>query len=400
MPANPSSPTVVLDAVSEAGLLPGPLDVVESITLLQALSAVPDPRDARGRRYSLRSILFLALGAVLAGARSYAAIAQWAAHAEAPVTVCGARPHASTFGRVLAALDAAALQRALTGWVLARQRAQPAQPAKGVHPRGEHRQVLAVDGKTLRGARDGTGAQIKLVAVFDHAAGLVLSQAAVTGGDELGAFVPVLDTAPDLRDVVVTADALHAQRAHADYLHARGAHYLFTVKGNQPKLRTALARLPWAQAPGLIERHGGHGRRESRSIKVIDLPGTAAARLFPHGARAIKVLRRRRLANRGKPSVETVYAITSLSHRDADPRRLAGWIRSHWRIENALHWVRDVTEGEDHSRIRTGNGPQVMAALRNTAINIIRLRGDTNIAAAHRHFSYQPASVLDTLTAA
>jgi hypothetical protein len=131
---------------------------------------------------------------------------------------------------------------------------------------------------------------------------------------------------------------------------------------------------------------------------VIDLDGTPEAGLFPHGARAIKVVRRRRCTGRAKPSVQTVYAITSLGHRDADPRLLASWIRSHSTIENCLHWVRDVTEGEDHSSVRTGHGPQVMAALRNTAINIIRLRGGTNIAAAHRTFSYQPADVLERLS--
>ena len=183
-------------------------------------------------------------------------------------------------------------------------------------------------------------------------------------------------------------------------MHARGAHYLFTVKGNQPTLRRALARLPWASAPGQRERNVGHGRTESRSIKVLDLDGTPEARLFPHAARAIKVVRRRHRLGQAKASMETVYAITSLGHRDADARLLAGWIRSHWTIENCLHWVRDVTEGEDHSRVRTGAGPQVMAALRNTAINIIRLRGGTNIAAAHRAFSYNPADVLDALTAA
>jgi len=219
-------------------------------------------------------------------------------------------------------------------------------------------------------------------------------------GDELAAFVPVLDTIADLNDVLITADALHCQRAHADYLHNRGAHYLFTVKGNQPTLRRALARLPWAQVPRQRERGAGHGRTESRSVKVIDLDGTPEAGLFPHGARAIKVVRRRRRPGQAKPSVETVYAITSLDHRDAEPRLLATWIRSHWTIENRLHWVRDVTQGEDHSSVRTGHGPQVMAALRNTAINIARLRGETNIAAAHRGFSYRPADVLDALTAA
>jgi predicted transposase YbfD/YdcC len=390
----------VIDAVTESGLAPRRLDAAESISLLQTLAAVPDPRRARGRRHSLQSVLLLAVGAVLAGARSYAAIAQWARCAEQAVAVCGPTPHATTFGRVLAAVDPAALQRALTGWVLTRRATRRRALGDHAQPRGEDRTVLAVDGKALRGAHDDQGERVQLVAAFDHVEHLVLSQTAVVDGDELAAFAPVLDTVPDLRAAVVTGDALYCQRTHADYLHARGAHYLFTVKGNQPTLRRALARLPWAPVSGLRERQVGHGRTESRSIKVIDLDDTPEARLFPHGARAIKVVRRRRCTGRAKPSVETVYAITSLGHRDADPRLLAGWIRSHWTIENCLHWVRDVTEGEDHSRVRTGHGPQVMAALRNTAINIIRLCGDTNIAAAHRAFSYRPADVLDALGAA
>jgi predicted transposase YbfD/YdcC len=400
VPAPPSSPSVLLDAVSDAGLPSGRLDATESISLLRALSAVSDPRDARGRRHGLQSILLLAVGAVLAGAGSYAAIAQWARCAEQAVTVCGPTPHATTFGRVLAAVDPVALQRALTGWVLARREGSRRRHAGGMRPRGEDRTVLAVDGKTLRGARDEAGEQTKLIAVLDHAERLALAQVQVFGGDELAAFVPVLDTLADLHDVLVTADALHCQRGHADYLHARGAHYLFTVKGNQPRLHRALARLPWGPVPGQRDRTVGHGRTESRSIKVIDLAGAPEAGLFPHGARAIKVVRRRRRAGQARPSVEIVYAITSLGHRDAEPRLLATWIRSHWTIENCLHWVRDVTEGEDRSSVRTGHGPQVMAALRNTAINIIRLRGETNIAAAHRTFSYRPADVLDALTAA
>jgi predicted transposase YbfD/YdcC len=398
VPARSSSPSVLIDAVTASGLPPRALGAAESISLLQALTAVADPRRARGRRHSLQSILLLAIGAVLAGARSYAAIAQWARCAEQAVAVCGPVPHATTFGRVLSAVDPVALQRALTGWVLARREGRR-RPGDLRHL-GQARTVLAVDGKTLRGARTSSREQTKLLAVFDHADQLVISQIEVVGGDELAAFVPVLDTVADLRGVVVTADALHCQRIHANYLRARGGHYLFTVKGNQPTLRRALARLPWAQAPGLIERQVGHGRTESRSIKVIDLEGAPEAGLFPHGARAIKVVRRRRCAGQAKPSVETVYAITSLGHRDADPRLLAGWIRTHWTIENCLHWVRDVTAGEDHSSIRTGAGPQVMAALRNTAINIIRLRGGTNIAAAQRSFSYRPVDVLAALTAA
>jgi predicted transposase YbfD/YdcC len=400
VPAGSSSPPVLCHVVCESGLSPERLGSAESVGLLQALASVPDPRDARRRRHGLQSVLLLAVGAVLAGARSYAAIAQWARCAEQAVVVCGPMPHASTFGRVLAAVDAGALQAVLTGWVLGRRTARSGQRAHSARPRGESRAALAVDGKTLRGARTDEGGQTKLVAVVDHTDGLVLSQAQVLDGDELAAFAVVLDTLPDLREVVITADALHCQRAHATYLRTRGAHYVFTVKGNQPTLRTALDRLPWAQVSGLLDRDAGHGRIESRSIKVIDLDGAPEAGLFPHGARAIKVVRRRRRADCAAASVETVYAITSLGHRDANPHLLAGWIRSHWTIENSLHWVRDVTEGEDHSSVRTGHGPQVMAALRNTAINIIRLRGDSNIAAAHRGFSYRPADVLDALTAA
>ena len=399
MPAYSSSPPSALQALADAELPSDRLSVADSISLVQALRAVPDPRQRRGRRHGLQSVLLLALGAVLAGAHSFAAIADWAAQADHAVTVCRPTPHATTFGRVLAAVDVGALERALTGWVLAR-RARLADQRRGTgEPVAAGRQVLAVDGKTLRGARDQTGTQAKLMAVYDHRERLVLAQTDVGGGDALAAFPATLATLPDLQDVLITADALHCQREHAAWLHARGGHYLFTVKGNQPALRQTLVRLPWACAPGQLERHHAHGRAESRSVKVIDLESGPTHRLFPHAARAIKVVRRRR--RRGhRPSIETVYAITSLTHRQADPGLLAAWIRSHWCIENRLHWIRDVTLGEDHSSIRTGAGPQVMAALRNTAINLARLAGHTNIAAAQRHFAHQPATVHRLLTAA
>jgi DDE_Tnp_1-associated len=209
VPASSSSPSVPFGAVTESGLPSKRLDAAESISLLQALAAVPDPRGARGRRHSLQSVLLLAIGAVLAGARSYAAIAQWAGCAEQAVAVVGPTPHATTFGRVLAAVDPAALQRALTGWVVTRRDTRRRPPGDDVRPRDEDRTVLAVDGKTLRGARDERGGQPKLVAVFDHTDHLALSQVQVHGADEVAAFTPALDTIDDLRGVVVTADALH-----------------------------------------------------------------------------------------------------------------------------------------------------------------------------------------------
>ncbi|HVI35918.1 MAG TPA: ISAs1 family transposase, partial [Gaiellales bacterium] len=333
---------------------------------------------------------------VLAGARCYAAIADWAAVADHAVAVCGPPPHASTIRRLLSRLDAAALEAALTGWVLARR--QSAHEVTG--PVAEHRPVLAVDGKTLRGARGGDGRQTKLVCVYDQAQRLVLTQTGVVDGDEIAAFTAALSTLPDLHEVLVTADALHCQREHAAWLHARGGHYLFTVKSNQPALRRALAALPGGQVPGSRRRQLGHGRSESRSIKVVDLDGHGAADRFPHAARAIKVVRSRRRTATGARSIEVVYAVTSLTYRQAHPGLLAAWIQGHWAIENAVHHGRDLTRGEDCSSVPAGSGPPVMAALRNTALNLNRLEGHINIARAQRQASWQPGTALKAIHAA
>jgi predicted transposase YbfD/YdcC len=106
---------------------------------------------------------------------------------------------------------------------------------------------------------------------------------------------------------------------------------------------------------------------------------------FPHAAQAIQIVRRRRRLNSTRWSTETVYAITSLSATQTSPAELADALRGHWSIEDRLHWVRDVTFGEDLSQVRTGNGPRVMASLRNLAITILRLTQTANIAAALRH---------------
>jgi predicted transposase YbfD/YdcC len=395
MPASASSLSALLPASDGAS---GPLSTADSIRLVQALKAVADPRRRRGRRHGLQSVLLLALQAVMAGASSWVAIAQWSATAPQALGVCGTPPSAATFRRVLAAVDITVVEAALTTWVTGRQARARAQRPAGTTV-AESRTVLAVDGKTLRGSKNADGQQTKLMCVYDHAHQLVLTQAAVAAGDEVAAFTVALNTLPDLAGVLVTADALHCQRAHADFLATHGGHYLFTVKGNQPLLRQALRGLPWAHAPGLRRRGTGHGRAESRSIKVIDLDGTHTQALFPHARRAIKVVRRRR-AGGHRPSIEIVYAVTSLDHRAADPRLLAAWLQGHWAIENSVHHVRDVTQREDASRIRLGAGPQLMAALRNTATNIARLDGHTNIAAAQRAAAWSPTAVTDALRTA
>jgi hypothetical protein len=123
---------------------------------------------------------------------------------------------------------------------------------------------------------------------------------------------------------------------------------------------------------------------------------------FPHARQAIQVTRRTRSVStrtgrKGRWRAETVYAITDLAPHQARPDELAAWIRGHWQIENGLHWVRDVTFGEDASRVRTGAGPQVMASLRNLATSLHRLTGATNVAAALRHHGRNPLRPLQLL---
>jgi predicted transposase YbfD/YdcC len=387
-----SSPTVLaggqLAARSRGGLA---VAVAAPEDLLEALGQVPDPRDPRGRRYRLVPVLAIAVCAVLAGARSYAAIAGWAADApprlRARLGLPGTVPDLVTIWRVLTAVDPAALDRALGAWVSAQLAAR--------RPGG--RVVLAVDGKTVRGARTSDSTAPHLLACLDHGTGVVLAQAAVDGKtNEITMFTALLDQAGDLAGVLVTADALHAQREHATWLHEHGAHYLVTVKGNQPGLLRQLRSLPWKDVPeGHTQDGRGHGRIEKRIVKTVTV---AAGLAFPHAAQAIQITRKTRRPGSRKWRTETSYAITSLPAAQARPDQLAKWIRGHWKIENQLHWVRDVTFGEDASTARTGTGPHVMATLRNLVISILRLAGYVSIAAALRHAARHPMRAFRLLT--
>jgi predicted transposase YbfD/YdcC len=388
-----SSPTVL--AAGQLALLGrrGPaLAAAAPQELLEALARVPDPRDPRGRRYLLVPVLAIAVCATLAGARSYAAIAEWAADApprlRARLGLPGTVPDLVTIWRVLTAVDPAALDRAAGAWVSAQ--------LAGRRPPGK-RVVLAVDGKTVRGARAAGGSAPHLLACLDHGTGVVLAQAAVgSKTNEITMFTAVLDQAGELSGVLVTADALHAQREHADWLHERGAHYLVTVKGNQPGLLRQLRSLPWKGVPqGHVQEGRAHGRIERRIVKVVTVTAGLA---FPHAAQAIQVTRRTRRPGSRKWRTETSYAITSLQASQAHPDQLAQWIRGHWKIENQLHWVRDVTFGEDASTARTGTGPHVMAALRNLVISILRLAGHASIASALRHAARDPARAFRLFT--
>jgi predicted transposase YbfD/YdcC len=347
--------------------------------LLELLARVPDPRKRRGVRHRIGVILAIALAATLTGARSFSAIAEWAADTPAGVRarlgVTKAAPAESTIRRCLQRLDPDRLDRLIGAWMWLRTSVIGG------------RSVIAFDGKTLRGARDAAGNLVHLLSGISQQAGVVLGQCAVGAKtNEIPLLSTLLDTM-DITDAVITADALHRQRETADGIVARGGHYILTVKSNQPRLRDRLKSLPWAKIPILdATSEHGHGRWETRTLKATALADGIG---FPHARQVLQLTRTTRRGRAGAEHVEVVYAVTSLAAYQASPEQIATWLRGHWRIES-LHWVRDVTFDEDRSQVRTQAGPQVMATLRNTGISLLRRAGATNLAAATRHHARDP----------
>lgn len=392
MPASVSSLIGVADQIGEHAS--GRADDV-ALVVHQVLGVLPDPRSAQGKRHPLATVVGLALAAVLAGSRSLAAIGDWAAHVPRwswdRWGITRRPPAVSTIRRVLLAVDADVLDAVLHAWLATFT------PGAAAPTGGDVRvsAAVAVDGKTVRGAVDAEGAQVKLFSMVDHATGVPLGQVQTVAGDEIASFAAVLDRI-DLTGTVVTGDALHTQKAHAHYLHRHGGHYLFIVKGNQPTLHARLQALPWTGVPlGHREHDKGHGRRETRTLQVISV--TRPRIPFPHARQAARITRDRLDTRTGATSRETVYAITDLPYEHAAPAQLAALARGHWAIENRVHLVRDVTYAEDASRVRTGTAPRVMATLRNTVIGLIRLAGHLNVAAATRYYAHNHDEMIKIL---
>jgi predicted transposase YbfD/YdcC len=289
----------------------------------------------------------------------------------------------STLRKLFARLDAAALDAALAVFAWCRIR------------RIEGRRVIAIDGKTVRGARSATTTAPHLIAALDHATGVVLGQHQVAAkSNEIPAVRDLLATfaAADLHGCVITVDAMHTQSDTAAVILAAGADYVFTVKANQRGLLTALKKLPWNKVPvGSTHTERGHGRRVARTIKVIDAPPWIG---FTGAAQIAQLRRTRTNTKTGKKSVEVVYLITSANHHHAPPAVLAAWVQGHWSVENKLHWIRDVTYDEDRSQVRAGAGPRVMATLRNAAISILRLTSTHEIATALRRYARDPKAAI------
>jgi predicted transposase YbfD/YdcC len=398
-------------------------------SLVGALSGVPDPRDARGVRHGLPTVLGLALAAVLAGSRSVYAIGQWIAGCsqktlkafDARVDPASGRhvgPDEKTVRGLCARLDGDAVDAAVSRWLQRRVRAAARARARtGARPptgrkaqrrakaagqrrrrastRGRHRPrfaQVAVDGKTSRGAKTAGSAAPHLLAALS-CTGVVLAQCQIADkSNEIGAFIGLL-TPLDLADHVVTADAMQTQRKNARWLReVKNAHFVFPVLDNQPTLFDRLDALDWASVPVTAwSVDDDRGRHELRTVQALPAPPELN---FPHVAQVFLI--ERTVTANGKSTYQAMLYVTSLTVEQAEPADLLAYVRQHWSIE-VLHWIRDVTLHEDASRIRTGNTPRVMATLRNAVVSLLRIHDTVNIAAALRYNARKNRRILKLL---
>lgn len=386
----------------------------ESGHLIDILAEVPDPRNAKGKRHPLRAILALAVIAMMCGYRSYSAIAEWGrTYASDLVKALGftrdKTPCAATLHNLFKQLDIAQLEVVLTQWGVETLES---------HPVACPPIAVAIDGKTLRGSAKQQATVSHLLSVVSHQLGVTIAQKAVdTKTNEIPISTEIL-SAFDMTGKIVTTDALLTQRHFCKTVCALDADYVVPVGLNHKQLHHDIRCLfdpPTDRKPtqpafnSLQQMHRqleqtldtyqtvdkSHGRIETRRLTAstalndyIQWPGVE--QVFEFSYERIEV-------STGQVKRKTQYGITSLSPTQASAKDLLALRRGHWAIENQSHWVRDVVLGEDASQVRCGGIPQVMSALRNTALAVLRFADYPNISKTMRYFAAHPQLALNLI---
>jgi predicted transposase YbfD/YdcC len=380
----------------------GPL-AVSPTSLAAAFAHVPDPRRAASVVYPLPAILALAVTAILANHLSVLAMAEWGARQDAAALAALGFPAArtpcqSTLQRLFRQLD---------GHVLAARLSACFGPSAVPAASATATQGVAVDGKAQRGRlrfADG-GGPVHALSAFCHDAGIVLAHEPIAAGSDKAeaelTVAPALLARIAWPGRVLTGDALFCQRSLCQQVLAAGGHYLVLVKENQGTLHGDLQLLfdPPASFPTApltdcrVARtlESGHGRRGERRELIastdlgdyLDWPGVQ------------QVFRLERTWHeQGQAKRALHYGITSLAPTEADAARLLALRRGHWGIENRLHRCKDVNFGEDASLIHTGQGPTVMAVLRDAAVSLLHYAGVQRVASRLRTHSQFPERAL------
>ena len=382
--------------------------------LMDILAEVPDPRNAKGKRHPLRAILALAVIAMMCGYRSYSAIAEWGrTYASDLVKALGftraQTPCAATLHNLFKKLDIAQLEAVLTQWGVETLESHPVACAPI---------AVAIDGKALRGSAKQQATVSHLLSVVSHQLGVTIAQKAVdTKTNEIPISTEIL-SAFDMTGKIVTTDALLTQRDFCSKVCALDADYVVPVGLNHKQLHHDIRCLfdppidikPTQPAFNSLQQmhteldqtldtyqtvDKSHGRIETRRLTAstalndyIEWPGVE--QVFEFSYERIDL-------STGQVKQKTQYGITSLSPNQASAKNLLNLRRGHWAIENQSHWVRDVVLGEDASQVRCGVIPQVMAALRNTALAVLRFADHHSISKTMRYCAAHPQHALNLI---
>lgn len=335
----------------------------ENCDLVSIISEIDDPRREHGRLHKIEDVLIIGLCTILCGHSEFTEMAFFGEVREdwlrGFLELPNGIPSHDTFRNVFAAIDSRQFLGLFARWT------------SGVC-KSLDGEVVALDGKALRGTKvDGCDIRT-VVGAWAVGAGISLGQVEVDGKSNEITAVPVLLEALDLKGCIVTADAMGCQRDIAEKVVAAKADYVLALKGNQEKLHEQVSMFLDAMIEDGVEHYStedrGRGRIERRRCWAFgDLDWLEGADKWK-GLRSIAAVELER-TEKGKTSVARRYFITSL---EPDTEKIAHAVRSHWGIENSLHWVLDVVFGEDRSRARERNAAANLSSVRRLAHNLIK----------------------------
>jgi len=361
-----------------------------------------DPRIDRSKQHGLLEVVFLTLCGIISGCEGWIDIEDYG---KGHLTLLrkylpykNGIPSDDTLRRFFRAVDSTQLSKCFVSWIRS--------IVKQEHLNDS---VISVDGKTLRGSTDGSKAALHMVSAFATDLRLVLCQQKVyEKSNEITAIPDLLDML-DLRGTIITIDAMGTQKAIAKKIQDRGGDYILALKKNQGNMYEEVEtfftlekkdNFKDVQVDIFSTLEKGHGRIEKRICTVTDVSNYVSKKHDWLGLKSIVCIESEREI-KGKVSKETRLFISSL---EIDAKRILAAVRSHWAIENSVHWVLDMSFGEDQSKIRKENAPANMAVIRHFALNFLNnakaaFNSRTSIRRMRRMAGWQDG-VLDMILAA